>query len=148
MGFLTMKSPFLQNITKANHTVDMFLRHHLQALEAGDASNKCRGHWVTSALHIRVFQAWIRTPSPARLFGSNKTNRHHPPTQKKRQQLHSHTQNFKGLPQETNNKKQQHLSHHQTSPKMGRPLHDFANMVTHRCLASSFIRFIKLAAEV
>ena len=118
MGFLTMKSPFLQNVNKGNHTVEMFLRHHLQALEAGDASNKSPGHWVTLALHIRVFQALIRTPSPARLFGKNKTNRHHPPTKKKTQQLQSRTQNFKGLPQETNNKKQQHLSHHQTPKKI------------------------------
>ena len=44
------------------------------------------------------------------------------------------------LPQETNNlKKQEHLSHHQNTPKKnGRPLHDFANMVTHRCLALKF----------
>lgn len=62
MGFLTMKSPFLQNINKANHAVDIFLRHHLQALEAGDASKLSQGHWVSLALHIRAFQALIRTP--------------------------------------------------------------------------------------
>lgn len=43
MGFLTMKSPFLQNINKANHAVDMFIRHHLQGLEAGVASNNSPG---------------------------------------------------------------------------------------------------------
>lgn len=140
MGFLTMKSPFLQNINKANHAVDIFLRHHLQALEAGDASKLSQGHWVSLALHIRAFQALIRTPYHLQDYlEATKPTDIIPQPKKKTQQLHSHTQNFKGLPQETNNKKQEHLSHHQTFPKkMGKPLHDLANMVTHRCLASKF----------
>ena len=111
MGFLTMKSPFLQNVNKANHAVDMFLRHHLQGLEAGDASNNSPGQLSFPSLNQNIFPRktiWKQQNQPTSSPNPKKTIATITLAHSKLQIV---------LPQETNNKKQQHLSHHQNTPK-------------------------------